>query len=121
MPHAVGIESQDLVPQILRLPQVPPGLEPGRRQVELFDAALPLARFDQRLAQSLVALWIVRVIGDPPLEVLDRRFQDRKSTRLNSSHGYISYAVFCLQKKKFLGLTGFEVANNHYRVGNQPP
>src|SRR5256884_370213 len=29
--------------------------------------------------------------------------KDRKSTRLNSSHGYISYAVFCL-KKKFLGL-----------------
>src|SRR5256884_3778006 len=26
--------------------------------------------------------------------------RDRKSTRLNSSHGYISYAVFCLQKKK---------------------
>src|SRR5205809_3887714 len=26
--------------------------------------------------------------------------QDRKSTRLNSSHGYISYAVFCLKKKK---------------------
>src|SRR2546422_5354106 len=38
----------------------------------------------------------------------DRRFnpalkygsRDRKSTRLNSSHGYISYAVFCLKKKK---------------------
>src|SRR5256884_6075668 len=28
------------------------------------------------------------------------QFQDRKSTRLNSSHGYISYAVFCLKKKK---------------------
>src|SRR5687768_18000449 len=27
-------------------------------------------------------------------------FTDRKSTRLNSSHGYISYAVFCLKKKK---------------------
>src|SRR2546422_2924231 len=26
-------------------------------------------------------------------------FRDRKSTRLNSSHGYISYAVFCLKKK----------------------
>src|SRR2546422_6204550 len=26
---------------------------------------------------------------------------DRKSTRLNSSHGYISYAVFCLKKKKY--------------------
>src|SRR2546422_8452653 len=29
-----------------------------------------------------------------------RRGRDRKSTRLNSSHGYISYAVFCLKKKK---------------------
>src|SRR2546422_8398597 len=28
------------------------------------------------------------------------RSKDRKSTRLNSSHGYISYAVFCLKKKK---------------------
>src|SRR2546429_4508065 len=28
--------------------------------------------------------------------------KDRKSTRLNSSHGYISYAVFCLKKKKKL-------------------
>src|SRR2546429_3227837 len=28
------------------------------------------------------------------------RILDRKSTRLNSSHGYISYAVFCLKKKK---------------------
>src|SRR2546422_8599393 len=28
------------------------------------------------------------------------RQPDRKSTRLNSSHGYISYAVFCLKKKK---------------------
>src|SRR2546422_6217761 len=32
---------------------------------------------------------------------LYRRYHgDRKSTRLNSSHGYISYAVFCLKKKK---------------------
>src|SRR2546422_3887645 len=30
---------------------------------------------------------------------------DRKSTRLNSSHGYISYAVFCLKKKKRQPLT----------------
>src|SRR2546422_7811564 len=29
-----------------------------------------------------------------------RAHGDRKSTRLNSSHGYISYAVFCLKKKK---------------------
>src|SRR5687768_17888655 len=35
-----------------------------------------------------------------PLDSRRRRWQDRKSTRLNSSHGYISYAVFCLKKKK---------------------
>src|SRR2546422_5450587 len=32
--------------------------------------------------------------------LLARLDGDRKSTRLNSSHGYISYAVFCLKKKK---------------------
>src|SRR5687768_18097262 len=34
---------------------------------------------------------------------------DRKSTRLNSSHGYISYAVFCLKKKKNIKAT--KIAN----------
>src|SRR2546422_2874117 len=33
-------------------------------------------------------------------ELLAQPLTDRKSTRLNSSHGYISYAVFCLKKKK---------------------
>src|SRR5205809_8105432 len=38
-------------------------------------------------------------LADPrPAEHLSA--EDRKSTRLNSSHGYISYAVFCLKKKK---------------------
>src|SRR2546422_7274826 len=37
--------------------------------------------------------------GRAPVVLLPAR-QDRKSTRLNSSHGYISYAVFCLKKKK---------------------
>src|SRR2546429_4646261 len=32
--------------------------------------------------------------------LLGTGLRDRKSTRLNSSHGYISYAVFCLKKKK---------------------
>src|SRR2546422_3600126 len=35
--------------------------------------------------------------GESAVERFDR---DRKSTRLNSSHGYISHAVFCLKKKK---------------------
>src|SRR2546429_5379617 len=41
---------------------------------------------------------------------LDVGTRDRKSTRLNSSHGYISYAVFCLKKKK----------NRHRPVHNKP-
>src|SRR2546422_6669326 len=36
----------------------------------------------------------------PGRDPSDRFQADRKSTRLNSSHGYISYAVFCLKKKK---------------------
>ena len=52
---------------------------------------------------SLVALTIatvaqardqIKIVGSSTV------FPDRKSTRLNSSHGYISYAVFCLKKKK---------------------
>src|SRR5256884_2315196 len=35
---------------------------------------------------------------------VDRASRDRKSTRLNSSHGYISYAVFCLKKKTYHAL-----------------
>src|SRR5437868_12908833 len=40
-------------------------------------------------------------VGDHPLEQRDRGLRlDRKSTRLNSSHVSISYAVFCLKKKR---------------------
>src|SRR3989449_2751466 len=39
-------------------------------------------------------------VYDGTLASLKRFKEDRKSTRLNSSHGYISYAVFCLKKKK---------------------
>src|SRR2546422_5136187 len=38
-------------------------------------------------------------IGGPRPDRHERVGGDRKSTRLNSSHGYISYAVFCLKKK----------------------
>src|SRR5256884_5128616 len=36
-----------------------------------------------------------------PADSLDDGQEDRKSTRLNSSPGYISYAVFCLKKKRY--------------------
>src|SRR5687768_18015283 len=40
-------------------------------------------------------------IVDSTWDVVHTFIRDRKSTRLNSSHGYISYAVFCLKKKKY--------------------
>src|SRR5256886_3274658 len=52
-----------------------------------FRQVLPL---DDRLVHAAAAVHVVR---------LDREDLDRKSTRLNSSHSQISYAVFCLKKK----------------------
>src|SRR5256886_11068341 len=59
----------------------------------------------QRLAQLVMVRMIrERDIGEEPgglvLEGPQRQQVDRKSTRLNSSHSQISYAVFCLKKKK---------------------
>src|SRR5687768_17822196 len=48
-------------------------------------------------------------------QLLPRPREDRKSTRLNSSHGYISYAVFCLKKKKKINakVTKKELTRRH--------
>src|SRR2546422_4928923 len=43
--------------------------------------------------------------GTPMFPLAGSTTQDRKSTRLNSSHGYISYAVFCLKKKNKIETT----------------
>src|SRR2546429_2914132 len=61
----------------------------------------------------LEARMCIRVAGDPAAALPI----DRKSTRLNSSHGYISYAVFCLKKKKNKQL------QHHYQKNRQigPP
>src|SRR5438128_6884426 len=42
----------------------------------------------------------VSQMGQASQREIERDRSDRKSTRLNSSHGSISYAVFCLKKKK---------------------
>src|SRR2546422_1591746 len=44
---------------------------------------------------------VIRMTLDVQKGTVQSRNRDRKSTRLNSSHGYISYAVFCLKKKNF--------------------
>src|SRR2546429_649230 len=50
-----------------------------------------------RDAYSAIELPVIMVTAKNQSDDIVR---DRKSTRLNSSHGYISYAVFCLKKKK---------------------
>src|SRR2546430_7411660 len=57
------------------------------------------------VAQPLVTQFVEPAAPDhEPLGSSELR-QDRKSTRLNSSHSQISYAVFCLKKKKTMILT----------------
>src|SRR2546429_5150961 len=58
----------------------------------------PISRFGQRF----VTLTSRSLSPGPTAFVMSSLYGglDRKSTRLNSSHGYISYAVFCLKKKK---------------------
>src|SRR2546426_8782769 len=51
-------------------------------------------RVERRLVERAVFRELERELGD--------RIADRKSTRLNSSHLVISYAVFCLKKKRLL-------------------
>src|SRR5947209_12080964 len=66
----------------------------------LFRSAVVLhrARLRPNLQRLLAVHLQVRVVKQPSLRRRSR--VDRKSTRLNSSHANISYAVFCLKKKK---------------------
>src|SRR5438034_4255134 len=84
----------------------------------LFRSRDPLSRRESREARDPAARQRDLHRGDPPRRALrrhlagvggdpagqdrrrDGRRPDRKSTRLNSSHTVISYAVFCLKKKK---------------------
>src|SRR2546429_8823566 len=57
--------------------------------------------FRSVLIRSIVSLFKWSFIcSKKPFPLPASTALDRKSTRLNSSHGYISYAVFCLKKKK---------------------
>src|SRR3712207_8181781 len=67
-----------------------------------FLLARAIEDLDDRLGAVLREFPQALDIGTPTpaaAELLRRRGQDRKSTRLNSSHANISYAVFCLKKK----------------------
>src|SRR3989449_9199494 len=99
-------------------PLYPLSAEHGAGVAELLDALYPLlpAATEGAATEDIPKVAVVgrpnvgkstfinTLLGEPRLVVCEvpgtTRDADRKSTRLNSSHGYISYAVFCLKKKK---------------------
>src|SRR2546429_6649799 len=66
--------------------------KPSKKPLHAVGCAAELRRWTSRLSQ--------RDKAGPKKPMTESEKKDRKSTRLNSSHGYISYAVFCLKKKK---------------------
>src|SRR2546430_12285616 len=84
-PYTTLFRSAADVPDRLRVLRLVDGREPGDES------------FDQDLEDHIG-------LCDPVMRPRERNvvdLQDRKSTRLNSSHSQISYAVFCLKKKPF--------------------
>src|SRR3712207_8096093 len=76
------------------LPGVPPSAPPTQREAELVpELRAWIESLERRLDDAQVELRQER-------QVAAAERADRKSTRLNSSHANISYAVFCLKKKK---------------------
>src|SRR2546422_1046241 len=76
--------------------------------IRIASARYSATKLEQRLRRAPAGIAVIARVEDERL-ILDLRtvfpeqdplLIDRKSTRLNSSHGYISYAVFCLKKKK---------------------
>src|SRR5690606_41020536 len=97
-------------PDLLHVALRPPRLSPPFPYTTLFrsraDRAQPAGEGDRIVTRLRVERHReraeLRVAGAPAVDVGDHEVhvEDRKSTRLNSSHVKISYAVFCLKKKK---------------------
>src|SRR5207253_11072831 len=75
------------------------------REPDLTFTASVKAEGLRKSRKEMLARFLGDVTGDGVRELLLRdmpeRLRDRKSTRLNSSHVAISYAVFCLKKKRY--------------------
>src|SRR2546429_2372462 len=80
------IANDKLRPRVRELQRCFRKYSPRRRGVRILPAS----------SAAKVALWRRKAAAIGPIR---GPYRDRKSTRLNSSHGYISYAVFCLKKK----------------------
>src|SRR5687768_18076859 len=86
---------KDAIPETPPPPEPPAKPEPPTKEVEppVREAAPAPVPSRSPFRSSVLGL-------DRSIEELQAEEADRKSTRLNSCHGYISYAVFCLKKKK---------------------
>src|SRR3712207_7405232 len=68
-----------------------------RLSSDLFDVTESIASYDWDLAEVRTLLRGISHATSDEVDLLHNRTKDRKSTRLNSSHANISYAVFCLK------------------------
>src|SRR5207245_7518250 len=75
----------------------PAAVPPSARSV-ITTPAVSASRCSSSATAGEIFATLAPCNGERPLRTISLR--DRKSTRLNSSHGSISYAVFCLKKKK---------------------
>src|SRR5439155_3434997 len=106
-----GSGKSTLANAILQILKPPAQLAGGRVLFEGRDLAAmkpdELRRFRWRhvslvFQSAMDVLNPVMRVGDQFVDMLKAHEKDRKSTRLNSSHVAISYAVFCLKKKKYI-------------------
>src|SRR5690625_6851625 len=84
-------------------------LEKQLNIIQVADLVLPdkETSFEEYTTMELLSVAMLIVISTFALDFIHTD-RDRKSTRLNSSHVAISYAVFCLKKKKILQTKGTE-------------
>src|SRR5258707_3008770 len=80
------------------------------RSVRVADDLRDLVEVEDRRRRADLPLERQRA---PWIALGNRPVRDRKSTRLNSSHANISYAVFCLQKKKEIAVVSVALDGKH--------
>src|SRR3712207_7486974 len=90
-----------LFPYTTLFRSTPPQLLPRGTWLEVFERLMPAAS-EEQTGDTIKGVAASAGHITAPARVLSgpEDFGDRKSTRLNSSHANISYAVFCLKKKK---------------------
>src|SRR5690606_40273372 len=118
-PARTGSVRRQRVPHVVRHAPRASGVALPHEEVLAAEGRPGLAVLRRR------ALVVAPVVGEVAPDVeLDRRRsvvgEDRKSTRLNSSHVKISYAVFCLKKKKKKKMQQQQTTSTHIQAARPP-